>query len=146
MAGRPPCAVPAPPFLASTLPGIWRPTASGPAQFSRIGDVEPFGLLTTTQFLPMAMPQGHVVAFCGEANIESVEIVNAPSPNFSLRAHGAGGVHSPAASAMGAGERGSRHSGKTFQHHEYFASDLDFGRMKQKRSRRPKKASFRRWC
>lgn len=46
-----------PPFLPSTLPGIWRPTASGPAQFSRIGDVEPFGLWTTTQFLPMAMPQ-----------------------------------------------------------------------------------------
>src|SRR5688572_21455319 len=37
-----------PAFLASTLPGIWRPTASGPAQFSRLGDVEPFGLLTPT--------------------------------------------------------------------------------------------------
>jgi hypothetical protein len=46
-----------PPFLASTLPGIWRPTASGPAQFSRFGDVEPFGLLTPTQFLPIAPPQ-----------------------------------------------------------------------------------------
>src|SRR4029453_16556433 len=46
-----------PPFLASTLPGVWRPTASGPAQFSRIGDVEPFGLLTTTQFLAMVIPQ-----------------------------------------------------------------------------------------
>ena len=46
-----------PSFLASTLPGIWRPTASGPAQFSRFGDVEPFGLLTTTQFLPQVQPQ-----------------------------------------------------------------------------------------
>jgi hypothetical protein len=46
-----------PSFLASTLPGIWRPTASGPAQFSRLGDVEPFGLLTPTQFLPSAHPQ-----------------------------------------------------------------------------------------
>ena len=46
-----------PAFLASTLPGIWRPTASGPAQFSRFGDVEPFGLLTPTQFLPITQPQ-----------------------------------------------------------------------------------------
>ena len=46
-----------PAFLASTLPGIWRPTASGPAQFSRLGDVEPFGLLTPTQFLPITQPQ-----------------------------------------------------------------------------------------
>jgi hypothetical protein len=46
-----------PSFLASTLPGIWRPTASGPAQFSRLGDVEPFGLLTPTQFLPGVQPQ-----------------------------------------------------------------------------------------
>jgi len=46
-----------PSFLASTLPGIWRPTASGPAQFSRFGDVEPFGLLTATQFLPLIQPQ-----------------------------------------------------------------------------------------
>lgn len=46
-----------PPFLASTLPGIWRPTASGPAQFSRFGDAEPFGVLTPTQFLPITQPQ-----------------------------------------------------------------------------------------
>lgn len=46
-----------PAFLLSTLPGIWRPTASGPAQFSRLGDVEPFGLLTPTQFLPITQPQ-----------------------------------------------------------------------------------------
>jgi hypothetical protein len=46
-----------PAFLPSTLPGIWRPTATGPAQFSRLGDVEPFGLLTPTQFLPIPQPQ-----------------------------------------------------------------------------------------
>jgi hypothetical protein len=46
-----------PAFLASTLPGIWRPTASGPAQFSELGSVLPFGLLTPTQFLPTVMPQ-----------------------------------------------------------------------------------------
>ena len=37
-----------PAFLASTLPGVWRPTASGPFQFSEIGNVEPFGLFSVT--------------------------------------------------------------------------------------------------
>jgi hypothetical protein len=46
-----------PPFLKSTLPGIWQETASGPAQFSKLGDVEPFGVLTPTQFLPAPQPQ-----------------------------------------------------------------------------------------
>lgn len=46
-----------PAFLASTLPGIWRPTASGPAIFSALGDVVPFGVLTPTQFLPAPFPQ-----------------------------------------------------------------------------------------
>ena len=49
-----------PPFLDSTLPGIWRQTtagAAGAAQFSRLGDVEPFGVLTPTQFLPDPFPQ-----------------------------------------------------------------------------------------
>jgi hypothetical protein len=46
-----------PAFLASTLPGIWRPTASGAAIFSKLGDVDPFGLLTATQFLPAPAPQ-----------------------------------------------------------------------------------------
>jgi hypothetical protein len=40
-----------PAFLASTLPGVWRQTASGPYQFSEIGNVVPFGLLTPSQFL-----------------------------------------------------------------------------------------------
>ena len=46
-----------PAFLPSTLPGIWRQTVSGPATFSRFGDVVPFGLLTSTQFLPIPPPQ-----------------------------------------------------------------------------------------
>src|SRR5262252_1014240 len=46
-----------PAFLASTLPGIWRPTASGAYQFSEIANVVPFGLLTPSQFLPTPYPQ-----------------------------------------------------------------------------------------
>jgi hypothetical protein len=40
-----------------TLPGIWRQTATGPAQFSEFGSAAPFALLTTTQFLPAPAPQ-----------------------------------------------------------------------------------------
>jgi hypothetical protein len=43
--------------LPSTLPGIWRRTASGSAQYSELGYVEPFGVLTPYQFLPAAPPQ-----------------------------------------------------------------------------------------
>lgn len=46
-----------PAFLASTLPGIWEPTATGPYQFSLIYNVTPFGLLTQFQFLPPPFPQ-----------------------------------------------------------------------------------------
>ncbi len=46
-----------PAFLPSVLPGIWRPTASGPAQFSEFGSVVPFALLTPTQYLPTPPPQ-----------------------------------------------------------------------------------------
>jgi hypothetical protein len=46
-----------PAFLASTLPGIWVPTATGPYQFSLIYNVTPFGLLTPFQFLPPPFPQ-----------------------------------------------------------------------------------------
>ena len=49
-----------PDFLPSTLPGIWRQTTDGPAgaaQFSELGNVLPFGLVSTTQFLPAAPPQ-----------------------------------------------------------------------------------------
>jgi hypothetical protein len=44
-------------FLPSTLPGIWRQTASGSVQYSLWGSAEPFGILTTTQFLPAPFPQ-----------------------------------------------------------------------------------------
>jgi hypothetical protein len=57
-----------PAFLASTLPGIWRPTASGPAQFSELGNVAPFGLLTTTQFLPAVMPQLESAEYAADVN------------------------------------------------------------------------------
>lgn len=46
-----------PAFLASTLPGIWEATATGPYQFSLIYNVTPFGLLTQFQFLPHPFPQ-----------------------------------------------------------------------------------------
>jgi PAP2 superfamily len=46
-----------PAFVASTLPGIWVPTATGPYQFSLIYNVMPFGLLTPFQFLPTPYPQ-----------------------------------------------------------------------------------------
>jgi len=57
-----------PPFLASTLPGIWRPTASGPYQFSEIINVVPFGLLTSTQFLPSPFPQLESAAYADSYN------------------------------------------------------------------------------
>jgi hypothetical protein len=57
-----------PPFLASTLPGIWRPTASGPYQYSEIGNVEPFGLLTPSQFLPTPYPQLESAAYAEAFN------------------------------------------------------------------------------
>lgn len=46
-----------PAFLPSTLPGIWRRTASGPTVYSELGSVQPFGVLTTSQFLPAPPPQ-----------------------------------------------------------------------------------------
>jgi hypothetical protein len=57
-----------PAFLPSTLPGIWRPTATGAAIFSEIGHVEPFGLLTPTQFLPAPFPQLESAAYAEDVN------------------------------------------------------------------------------
>jgi hypothetical protein len=60
---------PQPPvFLASTLPGVWRPTASGPYQFSEIGSVVPFGLVTPSQFLPTPYPQLESTAYAEAFN------------------------------------------------------------------------------
>jgi hypothetical protein len=57
-----------PALLASTLPGIWRPTASGPYQYSEIGGVVPFGLLTPSQFLPTPFPQLESAAYAEAFN------------------------------------------------------------------------------
>jgi hypothetical protein len=60
---------PQPPLLgASTLPGIWRPTASGSYIFSNMGHVLPFGLLTPTQFLPAPFPQLESAAYAEDVN------------------------------------------------------------------------------
>lgn len=60
---------PQPPTLsASILPGIWRPTPSGPFQFSNMGPVLPFGLLTPTQFLPSPFPQLESAAYAEDVN------------------------------------------------------------------------------
>src|SRR6267378_7987037 len=57
-----------PAFLASTLPGIWVPTATGPYQFSLIYNVTPFGLLTQFQFLPSPFPQLESTAYAESFN------------------------------------------------------------------------------
>jgi hypothetical protein len=57
-----------PALLASTLPGIWVPTATGPYQFSLIYNVTPFGLLTQFQFLPPPFPQLESTAYAEAFN------------------------------------------------------------------------------
>ena len=57
-----------PAYLASTLPGIWKATASGAFQFSEIGNVEPFGMLTVTQFLSVPFPQLESAAYADTVN------------------------------------------------------------------------------
>jgi hypothetical protein len=57
-----------PAYLASTLPGIWKATATGPFQFSEIGNVEPFGLLTVTQFLSVPYPQLESAEYADNVN------------------------------------------------------------------------------
>lgn len=60
---------PQPPNLAaSTLPGIWRPTPSGAYQFSNLGVVQPFGLLSASQFLPAPFPQLESQAYADAVN------------------------------------------------------------------------------
>ena len=62
-----------PAFLLSTLPGVWRPTALGAAQFSKLGDVVPFGLLTSSQFLPVPPPQLEDPAYAKDFNEVKLE-------------------------------------------------------------------------
>jgi len=57
-----------PTLLPSTLPGIWRPTATGPFVFSDMGNVLPFGLLTPTQFLPVPFPQLESAPYAEDVN------------------------------------------------------------------------------
>ena len=57
-----------PAYLGSTLPGVWRATATGPFQFSEIGNVEPFGLLTVTQFLVVPYPQLESAEYADNVN------------------------------------------------------------------------------
>ncbi len=60
---------PQPPTLAaSTLPGIWRPTVSGAYVFSNIGQADPFGLLSASQFLPAPFPQLESTAYADDVN------------------------------------------------------------------------------
>ena len=49
---------PAPAYVLPELPGLWQPTPPAflPASFTHFGDVEPFALLTPTQFLPRRPP------------------------------------------------------------------------------------------
>jgi hypothetical protein len=73
-----------PAFLASTLPGIWQPLGSGPAQFSKMDDVEPFGLISPTQFLPVPFPQLESVEYATDFN-DVKDIGSATSTTRTLR-------------------------------------------------------------
>jgi hypothetical protein len=50
--------LPSPSYVLPLLPGLWQPTPPlfQPAPFVHFGDVEPFGLLTATQYLPKPPP------------------------------------------------------------------------------------------
>jgi hypothetical protein len=57
------------PIAPSALPGIWIITMpGGPAQFSKMGDVEPFGVLSPTQFLADPMPQLESAEYAADFN------------------------------------------------------------------------------
>lgn len=63
-----------PALLPSVLPGIWVPTSpttpppGGAAQFSRLGEVTPFGVLSSTQFLPDPPPQLESAEYAADFN------------------------------------------------------------------------------
>jgi hypothetical protein len=63
---RPPAFPPA--LLPSVLPGIWVTTASGAAQFSKFGEVEPFATLSSTQFLHDPPPQLESAEYAADFN------------------------------------------------------------------------------
>ena len=70
-----------PDFLPSVLPGIWRQTASGPAQFSKFGEVEPFATLSSTQFLHRPPPQLESAQYATDFNEVKAE-GQRPSPFY----------------------------------------------------------------
>jgi hypothetical protein len=61
---------PAPEYVLPTLPGLWQPTPPGfqAASFPQFGDVEPFALLTSTQYLPSAPPTLTSAAYAADVN------------------------------------------------------------------------------
>ncbi len=97
------------PFLPSTLPGIWRQTASGSPIFSKLGDMQPFGLLTSTQFLPVPQPQLESAAYAKDFNeVKDEGERPATFPNGSFNDHQrtallwAGGAGTPYANVTSA--------------------------------------------
>ena len=72
-----------PAFLPSTLPGIWRQTTAGPAgaaQFSKLGDVEPFGVPSPTLFFPAAPPQLESDRYALDFNEVKIDGRRPPNP------------------------------------------------------------------
>jgi hypothetical protein len=61
---------PAPEYVLPPLPGLWQPTppAFQPPSFPQFGDVEPFGLLTSTQYLPAPPPTLTSAAYAADVN------------------------------------------------------------------------------
>jgi hypothetical protein len=70
-----------PPISPSVLPGIWVTTASGAAQFSKFGEVEPFATLSSTQFLPRPPPQLESAEYAADFN-EVKTAGQRPSPFY----------------------------------------------------------------
>ena len=70
-----------PPILPSVLPGIWVQTASGAAQFSKFGEVEPFAMLSSTQFLHRPPPQLESAEYAADFNEVKTE-GQRPSPFY----------------------------------------------------------------
>jgi hypothetical protein len=57
------------PYTPPALPGLWQPTATGQvATFVQFAGVEPFGLLTPTQYLPDPPPQLNSPAYATDFN------------------------------------------------------------------------------
>ena len=61
---------PAPEYVLPPLPGLWQPTppAFQPPSFPQFGDVLPFGLLTSTQYLPAPPPTLTSAAYAADVD------------------------------------------------------------------------------